>query len=126
MPSRTACCGRCFLGVNRNNNDFQICRLEYVPAIITAEVISLKLLIPKLYFEAKRPVFTTFSYRSTCFFCRQAPTPGVLERCCNFSGPFLANQGGSCRYVCALNTHFIYIYIQINLFFLQTSTPGVL
>ena len=42
-------------------------RLEHV-AIWHREVSNLELLIPKLYFEAKTPVFTDFLYRSTYFF----------------------------------------------------------
>ena len=58
----------------------------------SAAVSHLKLLIPKLDFEAKTPVFTLFLYKSTCFF-------SVL-RYRRVSGPFIANQGRSCRYLC--------------------------
>ena len=45
-------------------HDYTLLRLEDV-AVGTAAVSHLKLLIPKLYFEAKTPVFTPFLYRST-------------------------------------------------------------
>ena len=47
-------------------HDKELCRLESVPAK-PAEVVSLKLLIPKLYFEAKTPAFVAVFYSSTCF-----------------------------------------------------------
>ena len=86
-------------------------------ALCRAAVSHLKLLIPKLYFEAKTPVFMPFLYRST-----DQPVLLVLSRCWHVSGPLLANQGQSCRYVYALNIHLtnrnqnIYIYI--------TGRPG--
>ena len=45
-------------------SDYALLRLEHV-AIWHREVSNLELLIPKLYFEAKTPVFTAFLYRST-------------------------------------------------------------
>ena len=44
--------------------DYEILRLEDV-AMCTAAISLVKLVLPKLYFEAKTTVFTPFFYRST-------------------------------------------------------------
>ena len=47
-------------------HNYELLRLEDV-AMCTAAVSYVELLIPKLYFDAKTPIFTPFFYRSTCF-----------------------------------------------------------
>ena len=55
-----------FLREKDTRLQYELLRLEDV-AMCTAAVSYVELLIPKLYFEVKTPVFTPFFYRSTCF-----------------------------------------------------------
>ena len=48
-------------------HDYELFRLEIMPSK-GSEVVSLKLFIPKLFFEAKTPVFMALFYRSFLFF----------------------------------------------------------
>ena len=57
---------------------------------------------PKLYFEITTPVFTASTDQAIS--PAGADSGGTVEVLA-FSAPFLANQGRSCRYLCALYTH---------------------
>ena len=80
-------------------NNYALLRLEHL-AIWHRDVSNLELLIPKLYFEAKTPVFTAFLYRST-----DQPIFFNVVEVSECFWTVLANQGRSCRYLYALNNH---------------------